>query len=233
MAAAGGDQPLAGGGKGESTSGVAGGVKSTGSVPGGEASATDEPKRVMRAALRAERETLTSVARSAQSRAIAERVMALPQWGRARTIAVYLSRASEVQTDRLIDRALADGRLVCAPCQMTRAGVMSMCELRSRSDLCTGAWGLQEPQGALIDPAVLDLVLVPGVGFSASGARLGMGGGYYDRFFATTRTPALRVGLAYDLQIVDELPQLDTDQPVDWVITATRSIDCRVVQSKG
>ena len=85
-------------------------------------------------------------------------------------------------------------------------------------------FGMLEPAAELpaVDPAVLDLVLVPGVAFDRHGGRLGFGGGYYDRFLPTT--PALRVGIAYDMCLADELPCGEQDQRVDWVVTPTQWI---------
>lgn len=87
-------------------------------------------------------------------------------------------------------------------------------------------FGMLEPAADLpmVDPATLDVILVPGVAFDLRGGRLGFGGGYYDRFLPTT--PALRVGLAYDLCLVAKLPRNEEDQRMDWVATPTRLIHC-------
>ena len=82
-------------------------------------------------------------------------------------------------------------------------------------------FGMLEPAPDLpvIDPATLDLVLVPGVAFDQQGGRLGFGGGYYDRFLPTT--PALRVGVTYDECLAGVLPCGEHDQRVDWIATPT------------
>ena len=82
-------------------------------------------------------------------------------------------------------------------------------------------FGMLEPAPDLpvINPATLDLVLVPGVAFDRQGGRLGFGGGYYDRFLPTT--PALRVGVTYDECLADVLPCGEHDQRVDWIVTPT------------
>jgi 5-formyltetrahydrofolate cyclo-ligase len=88
-----------------------------------------------------------------------------------------------------------------------------------------GPYGIQEPHPDLppVDARQLDLVLVPGVAFGRQGERLGMGAGFYDRFLP--RIPgALRVVLAFDFQLLEELDQQPWDQPVDWIITETDEV---------
>jgi 5-formyltetrahydrofolate cyclo-ligase len=87
-------------------------------------------------------------------------------------------------------------------------------------------FGMLEPAADLpiIDPATLDVVLVPGVAFDRQGGRLGFGGGYYDRFLPTT--PALRVGIAFDQCLAEELPCGEYDQRMNWVATPSEIIHC-------
>ncbi len=89
-------------------------------------------------------------------------------------------------------------------------------------------FGMLEPAADLpvVDPATLDIVLTPGTAFDRRGARLGFGGGYYDRFLLTT--PALRVGITYDNCLAGEgkLPCDEHDQRMDWVVTPTQKIQC-------
>jgi 5-formyltetrahydrofolate cyclo-ligase len=88
-------------------------------------------------------------------------------------------------------------------------------------------FGMLEPAPDLpaVEPASLDVVLVPGVAFDRRGGRLGFGGGFYDRLLPTT--DALRVGVTYDRCLTDRLPMREYDQRMDWVVTPTQSINCR------
>jgi 5-formyltetrahydrofolate cyclo-ligase len=87
-------------------------------------------------------------------------------------------------------------------------------------------FGMLEPAAGLpvVDPAALDVALVPGVAFDQRGGRLGFGGGYYDRFLPTT--PALRVGIAFDQCLAEELPCVEYDQRMDWLATPSQMIHC-------
>ena len=70
-----------------------------------------------------------------------------------------------------------------------------------------------------VDPVVLDVVVVPGLAFTARGDRLGQGGGHFDRFLPRLRGDCLRIGVAFHEQLVDELPTDGHDIAVDVVIT--------------
>lgn len=72
---------------------------------------------------------------------------------------------------------------------------------------------------APIDPAVVDVVVVPGLGFTPDGHRLGQGGGWYDRFLARMRPDALKIGVGFDVQLVGELPTEEHDVTLDAVVT--------------
>jgi 5-formyltetrahydrofolate cyclo-ligase len=70
-----------------------------------------------------------------------------------------------------------------------------------------------------VDPALLDVVVVPGLAFTSDGERLGQGGGHFDRFLTRVRGDCLRIGVAFHEQLVDRLPAERHDVAVDRVIT--------------
>jgi 5-formyltetrahydrofolate cyclo-ligase len=88
------------------------------------------------------------------------------------------------------------------------------------SDLELGPFGILQP-GAAAEPLVPDILFLPLVGFTASGVRLGQGGGHYDRWLAQ-HPPALAIGLAWDVQLAEALPVEPHDRPLDAIITPTR-----------
>ena len=86
-----------------------------------------------------------------------------------------------------------------------------------------GAWGIREPRAGA--PRVVpDTVLVPLVAADARGNRLGYGKGYYDR--TLTGLAATRIGVAWDCQVIDDVPAEAWDAPLDWLVTPTRTIRC-------
>ena len=70
-----------------------------------------------------------------------------------------------------------------------------------------------------VDPATLDVVVVPGLAFTPEGARLGQGGGHFDRFLVRLRADCLKIGVCYVEQLVDQLPTAELDVHVDRVVT--------------
>ena len=92
-----------------------------------------------------------------------------------------------------------------------------------RTRLALGAFHIEEPQGDdTVDPDSIELMVIPAVAYDRNGNRLGRGKGFYDRLLASTK--ARKVGIAYDFQLVDEIPAEPHDVPVDIVITETRFI---------
>ena len=180
-------------------------------------------KDTLRERMRAARSGLAPAAREAASRAIASRLAALPAWAAARTVALYPSTGSEVDTWELARLALAAGKRVAWPRISTsgRALEFACC---APAELVPGpARVLEAPPSAPGLPIdVLDLVVVPGLAFDPTGRRLGRGRGHYDATLVLLRPGAARVGLAFEAQLVDRVPTEPHDVPLDAVVTETR-----------
>ena len=134
----------------------------------------------------------------------------------AKTVMVYISYNSEVDTHALIKKMLLDGKTLAAPKCITKS------EMEARtffglSDLSRGAYGILEPSGEILKD--FDLIIVPGVGFNERLNRIGYGAGYYDRFLKEHR--AVLVGLFYDAQKCD-FKEEKTDHPLDYIITESK-----------
>lgn len=157
---------------------------------------------------------------------IAKRVCAVPEFAKAATIACYLSVVDEVGTDSIILDAFAQGKRVVAPRVRLGTQEMDMCQLSALTETSRGQWGLREPLGMEVAPDHLELILAPGLAFSADGTRLGMGGGFYDRYLAHCPQHVLRIGLAYDCQVLENLPHDAHDQRMNLIVTETRVMIC-------
>ena len=98
-------------------------------------------------------------------------------------------------------------------------------EVNDLSRLAPGAFGVLEPRGGrAVAVDRIDVLLVPGVAFDRSGHRLGYGKGFYDRAIAKCSDNTVRVGFAYDFQVVDALPVGEHDQPVAALMTESRTL---------
>ena len=137
----------------------------------------------------------------------------------------YLADPGEIDLDPTIEALLEDDRIeVAAPVVSLDAGRMTCGRLRGldAAGLVIDRYGLRSPAPPVVelDPASLDVVLVPGVAFARDGRRLGRGGGYYDRFLAALPSTVHLVGICDSRQVRDDLPSEAHDVRVHEVMVA-------------
>jgi len=158
------------------------------------------------------------------SRRIWDKMLALPQFARARTVMTYLDIGSEVRTRAYLPELWQLGKRVVVPYCMARE--IRLFQVKKMDELSPGTWQILEPKpewlsrmDRRVDASELDLIVVPGVAFDRCGGRLGLGKGYYDRFLLHVRPDALKIAPAFECQLVDKIPVLPHDVRVDMVIT--------------
>ena len=158
---------------------------------------------------------------------LAEEVLfTLDQVRGARTVLLFYAFGSELPTGGMAERFLRGGSRLLLP-YLEEAG-MEAAEVRPDEPLEPTTYGPREPaRRVAVDPATVDVVVAPGLAFDRHGHRLGYGGGHYDRYFSRLGPVAIRIGLGFSLQLVDELPTEATDRPVDIVVTDAGVIDAR------
>jgi 5-formyltetrahydrofolate cyclo-ligase len=162
--------------------------------------------------------------------AITNRLVGCEEYRQAGTLHLYIDAfPGEVPTHELATLALTHGKRVAVPKIVTfKPPEMVGLEIGSLDELSLSSAGLWEPDPSRVDrvpEADIDLVVVPGLAFDRSGHRLGLGGGFYDRWLPSVSAP--RVGLALSLQVVERVPHTGRDQRVDWIVTENDLIDCR------
>ena len=187
-----------------------------------------EKKHSLRAAALAQRSLLSRSESLARSRLIQAQALQFPPYLLRRSVALYNPIQNEVETGEIRDHALVTGKNVFFP----RFGLKDSLELikiESETEFSQDRFGILEPTGerrlAGQDQGEL-VVFVPGVAFDLRGNRLGRGKGWYDRVIKELGG-AILVALAYDFQIVDEVPAEEWDQRVHYVITERSIVDCR------
>ncbi len=180
-------------------------------------------KAAIRTKVRSVRDSIPATDREAWGRRVEDRLFTLPAVRDARTVLVFYSFGSEVPTRGIIDRLLREGRRVLLP--YMEGGDMKAAELRQGDELEETSYGPKEPPHRIAaDPSEVDLVITPGMAFDRSGHRVGYGGGNYDRYLAGVGPNATRVGIAFHVQVLAEVPHGPGDQPVDFVVTDTETI---------
>lgn len=141
-------------------------------------------------------------------------------------IAVYLAADGEVDVDNFILAAIRSGKKVLSP-RWNGAGY-ELCELKSLSPnhLTLGPHGIREPaSGDIVRPEAIASWVIPGVAFTCDLCRLGYGGGWYDRLLSGARPDARKIGVGYDFQIVESLPQDEHDVKMTDVVYPETIID--------
>jgi 5-formyltetrahydrofolate cyclo-ligase len=177
----------------------------------------------------AARDALPGVERARLSVAVCARAAALPELEAAATLMLFAAFRSEVDTEPLLSWALERGRAVCFPRVLGPRHMVAYGIADPEVDLVPGAWGIPEPRDGLkeVPPERMDAVVVPGAAFDAAGRRSGYGGGFYDSYLPHTRPGIPWVALAFEAQLVDELPCEPHDLAVGAIVTEARIIRTR------
>ncbi len=177
----------------------------------------------------AARNKLTQQEIETKSLAIQQRLLELEQLQKHQAIFVYVSFRSEVATLSLIDTLIDMGKTVIVPITRIKEKRLDAIRISNRlTDLVPGYCNIPEPKDelcttALVAPEEIETILLPGSVFDERGGRFGYGGGYYDRFLAEVPTAA-RIGLAFELQIIEKAPLQEHDELLDLVVTEKRVI---------
>lgn len=177
-------------------------------------------KTELRSRILAERDATDPEWRARASAAIAASVAREPAFKHATRIALFATIGSEVETSPIA--RLAKKKEIAWP--RLENGVLTF-HLAKREDLVPlGKWAIPTPpaKAPLVEPASIELFVVPGVAFDRTRHRLGYGAGYYDR--ALTGVTAVKMGVAFDLQVVDSVPAAEHDIRMDVVVTESQII---------
>ncbi len=186
----------------------------------------------LRREMRHRRRALTPAQQKQAALALRSQLLKIPQFLRAKRIAVYLPNDGEIDPSLLIEQARKMGKTCYLPVlQPLVVNRLWFVRYDHQTPMTKNRFGIPEPQIKRFadnarnrsKAADLDLVLLPLVAFDEHGGRMGMGGGFYDRTFAFTRQkrsakPAL-IGLAHECQKVETLPIASWDIPLTGVVT--------------
>ncbi len=179
-------------------------------------------KQALRKHLKQARRGLSERQRQLYSGQIAARLYDLNEYQQAQSVFSYISYANEVHTHEIIKRMLLEKRLVTVP-KIINSESMQAQRFTAWESCKPDAMGILSPEETQPYEGYTDLVITPGLGFTDRGQRIGFGAGYYDKWFQNNEI-GISIALAFEVQMVDEMPLEVTDIPVDIIITEKRII---------
>ena len=185
----------------------------------------NQQKTETRKILKSTRASIPETTRMDAANSITEQILRLNEIRDARTIFIYISYASEVHTHALIKALLAAGKTLAVP-KIINSDYMQAETFSSWEDLVPGELGILTPTDSTPCNGPFDVAITPGLGFTLSGQRMGFGRGYYDKWFAQNKVRH-KIALAFEVQLINEMPVEDTDVPMEKIVTEKRVIVVR------
>jgi len=191
--------------------------------------AIQEAKKVLRRELKKRIAGMSVELKVKESKSIVNKLLGMEEYKSSKRISVYLSMPSEVQTEGILKDIFQTKKECFIPCYI--GPNMDMVKLHSMEDMLSlpvTSWNIQQPaeddeREEAIPSGGLDLIVVPGLGFTKDGLRLGRGKGYYDTYIMKCiekcKKKPLLVGLAFSTQVCEELPVTERDMTLDHVIS--------------
>lgn len=144
----------------------------------------------------------------------------------AKCIMLYKRLGNETDTDAIIKQAFADNKRLVFPVTEVKSGKITPYYADCSTEFVTGGFSVSEPKGAdIANPTDIDVVLIPGIAFDKSGARIGFGNGCYDMFLP--KTNAIKIGYCYDFQLCNQIPTDKHDIKMEYIITEKGITDCQ------
>jgi 5-formyltetrahydrofolate cyclo-ligase len=194
-----------------------------------------ETKDKLRAIALLQRDSFSTAEIALWSRLIQERVLRFPLYLISWSVALYSPIGNEVATDEIRDHALKAGKKLFYP-KLGKGENLALVRVESVKEFKPGRFGILEPKGDKTmtkeeHPGLV--VFVPGLAFDLQGHRLGRGRGWYDRVLSLLGEGSKVVALAYEFQIVKELPAERWDQKIHHIVTEKGIIDCGDIPSRS
>lgn len=181
----------------------------------------DQLKKDIRKVMTEKRDKISVSEKAHYDQSIFEKLKCSSFYENSKTVFIYVSFRSEVDTIRIINDLLSNGKTVCVPKVNRDKKEMEAYRINSIEDLQKGYFGILEPRASCkkVENTDIDLVLMPGLAFDRTGGRVGYGGGFYDRFLKTVNPGTLKIALAYHFQVLDEVPMEPCDIKIDGILT--------------
>lgn len=180
-------------------------------------------KKTLRKELMNKRDSLSEKEILDHSNSIEKSLFNLPVFKDSKNIFIFVSYKSEVNTHNIIKYCIENNKNIYVPIVDKETKTMNPSRLRDFSHLEKSYMGILEPSKDHIEFAnndLMDLVIVPGLLFDKNGYRVGYGGGFYDKFFASLKTDVIKLGIGYDFQYTaGNIEHDEFDIPVDYFLS--------------
>lgn len=187
-------------------------------------------KNLIRDEILKQRQSILEIDVISKSNIIIKALLDTDFYKSSRVIMTYVSFRNEVKTKNFIVEALKTHRIII-PMSILETKEIELSELKNYDqELSVGAYGILEPKkefARTVSHGIIDLVIVPGAAFDVEGNRIGYGAGYYDKFLSKLDKSVPKVALAFDFQIIENVPAHEYDVPMDYIITENRVIECK------
>ncbi len=181
-----------------------------------------EEKKQLRARLKQLRADISAESRRKKSEEIHEKLAQLALFDDAKTVFCFISYLNEIDTHPLISQLMEQKRCVCVPKIIDKTTMIAV-NVTDWEELAQDSYGILTPISSEAADVEFDIALTPGLGFTRAGGRIGYGRGYYDRWFSKNRVKT-KIGLAFNEQIIPELPIEENDVLLDMLITDQQTI---------
>lgn len=155
------------------------------------------------------------------SKSILKKLKKIESFRNAQKIGAYYPIGSEMLTQDIMQEALSEGKEIFLPKVIGKN--IEFRKIENFSNLENGSFDIMEPRNECPVDNNLDVILVPTVGISPNGVRLGYGHGFYDRFLAENKIET--ISLTLEKQIIKNIPRSDHDVIINWIVTEDRVID--------
>lgn len=178
-------------------------------------------KKEIRKFIKEKRALLTKDEKEILDNIIFKKIVNSQEYRKAKFIFIFVSYKDEIDTHRVIKKALIDGKVICVPKTISLEEGMYAAQITKFEDLEVGNYGILEPksENKRIEENLIDLCYVPGLAFDRVGGRMGYGGGFYDRFLIKIRNNCKKIGLTYSFQVLERVPMGENDIFIDGIIT--------------
>jgi 5-formyltetrahydrofolate cyclo-ligase len=184
-------------------------------------------KQILRQQIRQVLKLMSNEERISQSNLVTKDLLCHPKYLASNSISIYVHMNTEISTRDIIQHAFQTNKHVFIPRYSSTS--MDMVRVYSLDDLDSlpmTKWNIRQPSlddnNREIATNNIDLIIVPGLGFSLDGARLGHGKGFYDRYLSTLNTHSYTIGLAFRQQMIENniIPMLLTDIRINEILVA-------------